>query len=101
MSDGRRFAAAGWPQQAAALGWTEENAIGLIWSLRGRRVVAHDRRKSNHHVSQRCSDVLQADGGVMTREKRLRGSWISANVSAYSPSQTLSAARSRACEGTI
>jgi hypothetical protein len=60
-----------------------------------------DRQKSNHHVSQRCSDVLQADGGVMTREKRLRGSWISANVSGYSPSQTLSAARSRACEGTI
>jgi hypothetical protein len=39
-NDARGFVAAGWPHQAAALGWTEENAIGLIWSLRGRRVVA-------------------------------------------------------------
>jgi hypothetical protein len=40
MNDGRQFVTAGRPHQAAALGWTEENAIGLIWSLRGRRVVA-------------------------------------------------------------
>jgi hypothetical protein len=31
-----------------------------------------DRRKRNHHVSQRCSDVLQADGGVMTRVPAFR-----------------------------
>jgi hypothetical protein len=35
----------------------------------------------------------------MIREKRLRGSWISANVSGYSPSETLSAARSRPARG--
>jgi hypothetical protein len=29
-----------WGRQAVVLGWTEENVIGLIWSLQGRRVVA-------------------------------------------------------------
>jgi hypothetical protein len=38
--DGYRFIGEGWPRQAAALGWTEENAVGLIWSLQGRRVIA-------------------------------------------------------------
>jgi hypothetical protein len=28
-----------WGYQAVVLGWTEENVIGLIWSLQGRRVV--------------------------------------------------------------
>jgi hypothetical protein len=55
MSDGRRFVAAGWPHQAAALGWTEENAIGLIWSLRGRRVVA---------MTARRATIMSASGAV-------------------------------------
>jgi hypothetical protein len=29
-----------WGDQAVVLGWTEENVVGLIWSLQGRRVVA-------------------------------------------------------------
>jgi hypothetical protein len=37
--DARRFANK-WGRQAVVLGWTEENVIGLIWSLQGRRVVA-------------------------------------------------------------
>ena len=100
MSDGRRFVAAGWPHQAAALGWTEENAVGLIWSLRGRRVIA---------MTARRAAIMSASGALTFyrrvtsghAKKRLQGSWINANVSGYSPSQTLSAARSRACEGTI
>jgi hypothetical protein len=46
MNDGRRFAGAGWAHQAAALGWTEENAVGLIWSLRGRSVIAMTARRA-------------------------------------------------------
>lgn len=55
MNDGRRFVAAGWPHQAAALGWTEENAIGLIWSLRGRRVVG---------MTARRAAIMSASGAV-------------------------------------
>jgi hypothetical protein len=36
--DARGFASK-WCRQAVVLGWTEENVIGLIWSLQGRRVV--------------------------------------------------------------
>jgi hypothetical protein len=36
--DARRFAGK-WGYQAVVLGWTEENVIGLIWSLQGRQVV--------------------------------------------------------------
>jgi hypothetical protein len=53
--DGRRFIGEGWPRQAARLGWTEENAVGLIWSLRGRRVIA---------MTARRAAIMGADGGV-------------------------------------
>src|SRR5262245_46780254 len=45
-ADGCRFSKEGWPRQAAALGWSEENAVGLIWSLRGRRVIAMTARRA-------------------------------------------------------
>jgi hypothetical protein len=76
MNDGRRFVAAGSPHQAAALGWTEENASGLIWSLRGRRGVAMTGKAPARLVDQRKCE------------------WILSKP-------MLSAARSRACEGTI
>lgn len=53
--DGRRFIDDGWPHQAAALGWTEENAVGLIWSLQGRRVIA---------MSARRAAIMSASGKV-------------------------------------
>lgn len=43
--DALRFLAE-WGHQAVALGWTEENVVGLIWSLRGRRVVAMTARRA-------------------------------------------------------
>jgi hypothetical protein len=36
--DGRRFLER-WTNQAIALGWREEDAADLIWSLRGREVI--------------------------------------------------------------
>jgi hypothetical protein len=36
--DGRRFLDR-WHDQAIALGWNEEDAADLIWSLRGRKVI--------------------------------------------------------------
>jgi len=50
--------------QAIALGWTEENVIGLIWTPAG---GCRDRETSGHHVGERRSRVLPADG-AMTRE---------------------------------
>jgi hypothetical protein len=44
-----------WAKQAASLKWTEENAIGLIWSLRGRRVIA---------MTSRRAVIMGADGSV-------------------------------------
>jgi hypothetical protein len=43
--DAYRFAR-NWARQAVVLGWTEENVIGLIWSLQGRRVVAMTARRA-------------------------------------------------------
>jgi hypothetical protein len=37
-SDGRRFLDR-WRNEAMALGWREEDAADLIWSLRGREVI--------------------------------------------------------------
>ena len=37
-NDGRRFLDR-WCNQAIALGWREEDAANLIWSLRGRKVI--------------------------------------------------------------
>jgi hypothetical protein len=45
-ADGCRFTKEGWPRQAAALGWSEENAVGLIWTLQGRRVIAMTTRRA-------------------------------------------------------
>jgi hypothetical protein len=64
MDDGRRFVAAGWPHQAAALGWTEENAVGLIWSLRGRRVIAMTARRA----------AIMSAGGAVTFYRRMASS---------------------------
>ncbi len=52
--DAYRFAGK-WGRQAVDLGWTEENVIGLIWSLRGRRVVA---------MTARRAAIMSASGAV-------------------------------------
>jgi hypothetical protein len=44
-----------WGHQAVAFGWTEENVIGLIWSLRGRRVAA---------MTARRAAIVSASGAV-------------------------------------
>jgi len=44
-----------WVHQAVALGWTEENVIGLIWSLQGRQVVA---------MTAKRAAVMSASGSV-------------------------------------
>jgi hypothetical protein len=54
-ADGCLFSGEGWPRQAAALGWTEENAVGLIWTLQGRKVIA---------MTSRCAAIRGADGSV-------------------------------------
>jgi hypothetical protein len=53
-----------WCHQAIALGWTEENVIGLIWSLQGRRVVA---------MTARRAAIISASGAV-TFYKRMSAS---------------------------
>jgi hypothetical protein len=54
-ADGCRFSKDGWPRQAAALGWSEENCVGLIWSLRGRRIIA---------MTSRRAAIMGTDGNV-------------------------------------
>jgi hypothetical protein len=54
VDDACRFAEK-WGRQAVALGWTEENVIGLIWSLQGRRVVA---------MTARRAAIMSASGAV-------------------------------------
>jgi hypothetical protein len=44
-----------WGCQPVVLGWTEENVIGLIWSLRGRRVIA---------MTTRRAAIMSASGAV-------------------------------------
>lgn len=53
-----------WCRQAIALGWTEENVIGLIWSLRGRRVVAMTARRA----------VIMSASGAVTFYRRMSAS---------------------------
>jgi hypothetical protein len=46
-----------WGCRPVALGWDEENLIGLFWSLQGRRVVAMDSRRAwirDRHGSTSC-----------------------------------------------
>ena len=50
-----------WGRQAIALGWTEENVIGLIWSLQGRRVVAMTARRA----------AIRSAGGAVTFYRRM------------------------------
>ncbi len=52
--DAYRFAR-NWGLQAVLLGWTEENVIGLIWTLNGRRVVA---------MTDRRAAIMSASGAV-------------------------------------
>jgi hypothetical protein len=52
--DGYEFAGK-WGRQAVDLGWTEENLIGLIWSLQGRQVVA---------MTTRRAAMISTGGGV-------------------------------------
>jgi hypothetical protein len=44
-----------WGYQAVVLGWTEENVIGLIWTLQGRRVVA---------MTAKRAAIMSASGSV-------------------------------------
>jgi hypothetical protein len=62
-ADGCRFSKEGWPRQAARLGWTEENAVGLIWTLQGRRVIAMTRTRA----------AICAAGGTVTFYRRTTG----------------------------
>jgi hypothetical protein len=52
--DARRFANK-WGNQAVVLGWTEENVIGLIWTLQGRRVAA---------MTAKRAAIMSASGSV-------------------------------------
>jgi hypothetical protein len=46
------------------LGWTEENVIGLIWSLHGRRVVAMTARRA----------AIMSTSGAVTFYRRMSAS---------------------------
>jgi hypothetical protein len=59
-SDARQFIEK-WGHQAVALGWTEENVIGLIWSLHGRRVAAMTARRA----------AIRSTSGVVTFYRRM------------------------------
>ena len=58
--DARQFANK-WGYQAVVLGWTEENVIGLIWSLQGRRVVAMTAKRA----------AIMSAGGSVTFYRRM------------------------------
>jgi hypothetical protein len=60
QADGYEFAEK-WGRQAVDLGWTEENLIGLIWSLQGRQVVAMTARRA----------ILMSTGGGVTFYRRM------------------------------
>jgi hypothetical protein len=60
QADGYEFAVK-WGRQAVDLGWTEENLIGLIWSLQGRQVVAMTTRRA----------VIMSTGGGVTFYRRM------------------------------
>jgi hypothetical protein len=53
-NDAHQFASK-WCRQAVLLGWTEENVIGLIWSLQGRRVVV---------MTDKRAAIMSASGAV-------------------------------------
>jgi hypothetical protein len=59
-ADGYAFAMK-WARQAVDLGWTEENLVGLIWSLQGRQVVAMTARRA----------VIMSTGGGVTFYRRM------------------------------
>jgi hypothetical protein len=67
--DGRRFLDR-WGNQAIALGWREEDAADLIWSLRGRKVIWMTSNSAAIAVAGAKWAVTFYNAG-MTREKRL------------------------------